>query len=274
MQNIPTNDTRSRTVPFDRSDTLPKKRHHSRTADKRPAASKESTPADASVLFWSWLVGSTVLFLLPLFGREFWVLIPYVLQLGCGVTVYMLSLPLHKRRNLLIFLGITVVLTALLVVLRLLLPTAFANLSDHVALVLAVLPFAFIGAVLTICSIVETSRKRQRCTVPVRATCVELLEDESYDNESGASTTVYCPVYEYEFSGRLYRCHDKQYSNISVPELYGVYDLLVNPNDPEDFYDPKRAKGSYIVRMVIGGGFLLMGGLGFMMTLMSALNGM
>ena len=56
--------------------------------------------------------------------------------------------------------------------------------------------------------------------------------------------------------------------------MYGVYDLLVNPNDPEDFYDPKRAKGSYIVLMVIGGGFLLMGGLGFMMTLMSALNGM
>lgn len=242
------------------------------SSGKRKKPKNPLTPPQAKALFLIWLLLSTLICAVPVGFKEFWVIIFYALQLGTGAIVQLSSLAENKRKNMLRFIVGEAIAAAVLVTARLIVPEVFAKLSDGILVVqlTGILPFALIGAVLTVFSVLQTGRKKQRCTQPVQARCVDLLEDESYDNESGATTTVYCPVYEYYFNGRLYRSNDNQYSNLNVPEIYGVYEILLNPEDPEELYDPKRVKTSAFIMTVIGGGFLFMGGLGFVLILMSA----
>ncbi len=248
-------------------------------APARPSAAKNKAiqtapaPADAKRFFYTFLVFSTVNFALPLFFKEFWVLIPYLFQIISGAAVYVISTAENKKKNLQRFLIADVIFILACAVLRMLYPQAFANISERVYMPLVMMPFMMIGAVMIVANVVLSNRKKHQCTFPVQATCVELLEKENYDHESGASTTVYCPVYEYVANGVRLRSNDAQYSNVGIPQLNERYEIMIDPEHPEIFYDPNRKFASHVIT-IVGTGFFTMGGAGFLMMLISVIQGL
>ena len=70
------------------------------SAAKNKAFQTDPAPADAKRFFYTFLVFSTVNFALPLFFKEFWVLIPYLFQIISGAAVYVISTAENKKKNL------------------------------------------------------------------------------------------------------------------------------------------------------------------------------
>ena len=67
------------------------------------------------------------------------------------------------------------------------------------------------------------------CSVPVQAVCVD------YHSIFSSSGTVYAPVWEYEYQGRIIRSNAAVYSNTRGKLLGKTRTLYINPDNPEKF---------------------------------------
>lgn len=122
--------------------------------------------------------------------------------------------------------------------------------------------FAAIGLAVLIFPAVGRSMKKRRCTFSVEATCVGL---NSKLSNSGSHRRghhhrrqrLYAPIWEYFFDGRMIRKAETTYSNVNVPQVGDICELMVNPNDPEDVY--RHDGGAIVVTTIVGLVFAAMG---------------
>lgn len=119
----------------------------------------------------------------------------------------------------------------------------------------------FLALVMGLSTPIYRAYINKKYTVTVQAACVELKEDftRSDSAKGPVMIPVYCPVYHFTYRGREYTvCEDDFYSNMGVPKVGEIRELLINPMKPEEFYAKKR--GSFlgnllfiIVALIIGG---------------------
>lgn len=95
-------------------------------------------------------------------------------------------------------------------------------------------------------------KKKARCTEAVLAKCVDV--DWSYveaTRRSEASMT-YCPVYEYAYNGRIYTGCEKVYVEEDGIEIGDYREILVNPDNPEEFCEEGRSENVNVVLVCFG----------------------
>jgi len=104
---------------------------------------------------------------------------------------------------------------------------------------------------------------KEVCTVPVTAVCTDKNEKDritiviekielmpSYVNVKTSTCTSarryvrsFCsPVYEIYYGGQTYTLCDNNYNNFNIPEAGDEREILINPDNPQEFYDFMRYK--------------------------------
>lgn len=100
-------------------------------------------------------------------------------------------------------------------------------------------------------------QKSKRCVTPVEAQVIRMLEHESDDG------STYSPVYEFTFNGQSYEANGEFSSNMERYRVGDSVTLHINPDDPNEFTDPKRDKKLLII---ISGFFVIFAGVGVWLT--------
>lgn len=72
------------------------------------------------------------------------------------------------------------------------------------------------------------------CTETVLAKCIAL--DSHISHGKHRSTRVYAPKWEYFIGGTFYEHQENTYTNVNVPKIGDLTEILVNPDDPNQIY--------------------------------------
>ncbi|MDE6531100.1 MAG: hypothetical protein K2K96_10085 [Lachnospiraceae bacterium] len=94
-----------------------------------------------------------------------------------------------------------------------------------------------IGPLLLIFHFLNYYFQKKICSYEVQAVCA-YLQQRWAKGSKGSSYIVYIPIYEFTFRGNVCRVAGVG-RNYKVPMVGVHYDLMINPNDPADFYSKK-----------------------------------
>lgn len=100
-------------------------------------------------------------------------------------------------------------------------------------------------------------RKKRRCTAGADAEVIDLRVSVSHDSDG--DTTTYAPVYRFWYGGEEHTVTSNIYSS---GRQYAVGDrvtLMIDPENPETFFDPGRDRKNAIFFGAIAALFLLFG---------------
>jgi len=109
--------------------------------------------------------------------------------------------------------------------------------------------FIACGAVIVVVTYLNASKKKKNCTLCVNAKIVDKLVHV----RDGA--TVTSPVYEVYYRGEMQRLCDQVFTNMDKCEIGDVREIYINPDRPDEFYDPKIAFAGNAIAYVIGFAF-------------------
>lgn len=93
----------------------------------------------------------------------------------------------------------------------------------------------FVFGVSILVGLLVRNRKYAKCTQPVSAKCVQIKNDI---DEVGAS----CPVYQIYFNGTYWKVCNDEYIRMFVPQIGKTYEVYINPQRPEEFYEVRQKK--------------------------------
>ena len=111
--------------------------------------------------------------------------------------------------------------------------------------------FFVIGVSLVLGTYLKSKRKHEVCNYCIAATCVEVKSH--YDD----GTRTYCPVYEVYYRGEMIRICNNLYTNIHRVEVGEAREIYLNPNDPNEFYEPKEEKATKKFMYILGSIFAI-----------------
>ena len=121
----------------------------------------------------------------------------------------------------------------------------------------AALPYLFlglffiIGVSLVLGTYLTSKRKHEVCNYCITATCVEVKSH--YDDGS----RTYCPVYEVYFRHETMQICNNFYTNIHRVEVGETREIYLNPEDPNEFYEPKEELSTKRFTYILGGIFVI-----------------
>ncbi len=114
--------------------------------------------------------------------------------------------------------------------------------------------FVLVGGGLAVSAVCSFFSKKGRCSEPVQVTCIALNT-----RRSSKGNTLYAPVWEYYYNGRTYRKMDSTASNVGYPRIGETRNYMLDPNDPEELFNPSPAGTIGMVLFgAVFGGFPLM----------------
>lgn len=112
---------------------------------------------------------------------------------------------------------------------------SFKDLLIRLLVVAFLLVFVAIGVTTLVKSLLGRSAIRKRCTEPVFAVCKKA--DETIRTINNKTQRICTLVYELERNGEITELHDKIVSNYP-PTVGMTRKLMINPENPAEFYDP------------------------------------
>lgn len=111
------------------------------------------------------------------------------------------------------------------------------SFNNNIVSVLVCSIFLVVGLIMLYFGIVKLIKDKARCTVFVDSEIIDIKRRLSTDEDG--SSWVYAPVYRYYYQGQLYTGCSDIYSS-SVARVGTQHKLRINPDNPNDFIEPKR----------------------------------
>ncbi len=137
--------------------------------------------------------------------------------------------------------------------------TAGSNLTS-IAPLLICLVFVYVGIAMVWSSHSQKKYLNENCTLPVTAKVVDIKESWSRSSK-GRSRKVYSPVYQIpnpKNKTEYIQICNETYSNMLALEIDDTVEILVNPENPEEFIDKHGAKlGTFM--SILGSIFIVIG---------------
>ena len=116
---------------------------------------------------------------------------------------------------------------------------------DYVIVILLLLAFVLAGCCAAFIPLYNRKRLKMICNYSVIAKIVE------YDiSKSDKGNTLYCPIYGFWYNGQDRKVSNNYYTNIGVKEIGTECELMINPENPEEFYIENSK--AYLIPVVIG----------------------
>ncbi len=102
--------------------------------------------------------------------------------------------------------------------------------------------------------------RKRRCSVSVYARVADIKTTLAtrHSNSGVKRNTLYCPVYEVNYNGGVRKLCSGHYDAQECMQGQMV-ELMINPNDPDDFYDVSRMKAIRIADCIFGISYLIIG---------------
>ena len=127
------------------------------------------------------------------------------------------------------------------------------------------LTFIILGAVLIIAGIAIlvsaalSGRKGHReCTERVIAHCVRITNEAdvvervvSIGNEGNLNFGIKAPVFEILYNGQIIELEPHVYSNVCDTQVGEAREILIDPKNPQNYYDPKERRANFTLVKVI-----------------------
>ena len=193
----------------------------------------------AVICFVLWLAVTAGVSFFCLKAGEYWEILFFIIQAAAGITVFCASLPKNRLKHFIIFLAADLAFAALIVILRFAMPRPFHTISVRalpVASAAALLSSA--GLMIMVFSITGIMHRRQRCTFSVQGKCLDVMSRKARND--GFFSKTYCPIFEYIYNGEKYIVRPKSYKTMTPPALNSVSEMLINPDEPEEYFDIER----------------------------------
>lgn len=107
--------------------------------------------------------------------------------------------------------------------------------------------FFIIGVGLLIYAYRISIAKIRRCTYPIDAVCIDVKT--RFRHKEGKS---YCPVYMIEYQGKVIELCNEIYSNINKMKAGDTQRIIINPDNPKDFYEIKQMRILTVFFLIMG----------------------
>lgn len=196
-----------------------------------------------------WIFLSVLLTLVPTIFGELWAVVVFCFQTVPGLLLYRYGQKAERPVVFNVFLFIMSAVCLTLVLLRFTEPALLGKVTYRWW------QLSLIGIIDSVClcvMIISHTRSRQKknaCSESVAALCFDLLPKKIHSRYN--PRTLYCPIYEYTYQGRLYRVHSTHYSGMGVPKIGRQYILKINPYEPSTFYDTAQERTRLSVITII-----------------------
>ena len=214
---------------------------------------RKGTPKDIILIFWGWMILSIVSFFVFINKGELWTMVPELLQMTLGLEIFLVSVPMNRRKFFLGFLAADAVMCTVLTILRLSFPVQVLALGNNTEpdIMLFIMFFMATGTVIIAGPIGGQNRKKKRCTESVLAECVDIRTKRGRTSKGG-SITLFSAVYRYNYNGRSYENAENMYSKTRTPMVGEQRMIFLDPDHPSFFYEPKRDRKINFSIMIIG----------------------
>lgn len=110
--------------------------------------------------------------------------------------------------------------------------------------------FVIAGIVFLILAYREKFIIAPRYSYPVSAKCIKVLINY-VDTERHGAKEVFCPVFYYNYNGKEYESSNNIYTDTRFIEG-NYYDINIDPENPEKFYQMDVLKKSFIMELILG----------------------
>lgn len=88
------------------------------------------------------------------------------------------------------------------------------------------------------------------CTQRIEAKCIEVME--MFRSTEHGFRKKFCPVYQFYFNGNWYDVCNNVFSNLSKAQEGEIYEIYINPKNPNQFYELTRGYTLGIGLLIIG----------------------
>lgn len=227
---------------------------------KKDIETKELSPKETKVItaYWIWVLGSfAAMIILAFIEPVRWICAPLCGQLMAGLAIAFMVKDKKKKIGSILFYLLFIVVGLLMLILPILMKfTGFSLPQETILWVALVIGIGVIAA-----PIVSYIYSCKHYTEEVDAIVVDYLTQH---NSNGH--TVMTPVYEFSYMGKTYRVHNNSYTNYGNPDTDQRVTLLIDPDDPETFFDKKRGASRIFGSFFIGAIFLVVSILGLVIV--------
>lgn len=117
---------------------------------------------------------------------------------------------------------------------------------DRVIAILMMSAFVIAGLCMTFIPIIKKKQLEKVCTLKV---CARVVDYNSIRGDNGGR--LYAPVYEFQFNGKDYKVSKEEYTNVNVVEKDTIVELMINPDNPEEYLDDFRFSIGIIIMGVL-----------------------
>ncbi len=228
--------------------------------DENEIKVKELSPKETKVItaYWIWVLASfAVMIIFAFIGPLKWLCAPICGQLMAGLAIAFMVKDKKRKIGKILFYLLFVVVGLALLIIPILSKVIDFSLPQETVLWLALV----IGFGVIIVPVITYFYSCKHYTEEVDAVVVDYI---SQSNSNGH--TVRTPVYEFTYMGKTYRVNNSSFTNYGNPGLDQRVTLLIDPEDPEEFFDKKRGVSKIFGSFFIGAIFLVVAILGLVIV--------
>ena len=122
------------------------------------------------------------------------------------------------------------------------------------------LSFVFLLAAVILLIVVPLRMRKNSsvCSVPVTAKIVNYVRDYFGHYADVPRSSMFAPVFEFFYNGEVKSVASRLYSN-RMPNIGEVRTLMIDPRNPDHFYDPSTRGRTRMITTIVGAGMLVMG---------------
>ena len=214
---------------------------------------KVSKMSNLTCAYWVWVLGSFGVIIIAAFIESIrWICVPVTGQLMAGLGLAFMFSSKKLRFKQVMFNLMFVVVGILLIV-----ASIISKVKPDLEMPEYFVPGIgfFIGLCVIVFPIISYLIDCKTCTEEVDAVVIDLIPSK------GSEHRTYTPLYRYRYNGKDYEVHNSSYSNSGNPHIDEQRTLYIDPNDPETFFDKKRARSGIFTFFGIGMIFMVVCGI-------------
>ena len=130
--------------------------------------------------------------------------------------------------------------------------------EEYIPFILFGIASIAIGIAILISASLSGRKGHKECTERVIAHCVRITNEAdvvervvSIGNEGSLNFGIKAPVFEILYNGQAIELEPHVYSNVCDTQVGEAREILIDPKNPQNYYDPKERRANFTLVKVI-----------------------
>lgn len=140
--------------------------------------------------------------------------------------------------------------------------------EEYITFILFGIVFITVGITVLISAALSGRKGHKECTERVIAHCVRITNEADVvervvsvgNNEGSLNFDIKAPVFEILYNGQAIELEPHVYSNVCDTQVGEAREILIDPKNPQNYYDPKERMDDFtLVKIIPALGFIVFG---------------